>query len=419
MSTSLRARKPKNHLLRATIVMNNSERFVYGICKRSFLSIWSYANPLGKKGRELCDILVVCDPDVIIFSVKDIAVTESNDPGVDWLRWWKKAIRASAKQIYGAERWIRKAPYVIRSDGNAGCPFPEKSTLRIHRVAVALGGQASVPLFFGDFGRGFVHVLDEDSFNTVLKELDTISDFVEYIVEKEAFCSSVREIITGDSEKDWLGLYLYNQRKFPRDYDVLRIDGGLWDKLTSRPEYQRKKQIDRDSYFWDGLIETFCEDVLQGNLELSSSPTGAERALRVMARENRFARRLLGRSFQEFLFRSDKIRSRMVLSPSQITYVFLARPHGDDRRSRIAELADRCFVALGISRENNVPTNTVLGIATEQYVEGKGCSLDLLCLVMEGWTKEDEKKLQYLRQQGGLFSDSSVEYHHEDEYPAC
>jgi len=51
--------------------LDTSEEFVNWVCQQSSLSLWSYASPRGKKGKELCDILVVCDPDIIIISVKD------------------------------------------------------------------------------------------------------------------------------------------------------------------------------------------------------------------------------------------------------------------------------------------------------------------------------------------------------------
>jgi hypothetical protein len=51
--------------------VNQSEEYLARLCRRSFLSLWSYPTPQGKNaGKELCDCLVVCDPDVIIFSVK-------------------------------------------------------------------------------------------------------------------------------------------------------------------------------------------------------------------------------------------------------------------------------------------------------------------------------------------------------------
>lgn len=114
--------------------MNRAEELVYNICRRSFLSLWSYANPKGKdSGKELCDVLVVFDPYVVIISVKEIALAESDDPSTDWRRWRRHAIEESAKQIYGAERWLKSAAQVIKSDGTRGLPLPAKENRRIHR----------------------------------------------------------------------------------------------------------------------------------------------------------------------------------------------------------------------------------------------------------------------------------------------
>ena len=131
---------------------NKSEEFVYQACRHSFLSLWSYANPKGKDGhKELCDILVVCDPDIVIVSVKEITFTNSGNISTDLKRWWKRAIESSVKQIYGAERFIQKTSYVIRSDGKLGLPFPKMNERRIHRIAVALGGKSRLPIPFGNF----------------------------------------------------------------------------------------------------------------------------------------------------------------------------------------------------------------------------------------------------------------------------
>jgi hypothetical protein len=88
--------------------MNKSEELVAKHCTKSFLSLWSYPNPRRGKdsGKELCDVLLVCEPDVIIFSVKEKDVTDSGDISVDWSRWHKRAVEESCKQICGAERSI-------------------------------------------------------------------------------------------------------------------------------------------------------------------------------------------------------------------------------------------------------------------------------------------------------------------------
>lgn len=188
---------------------NESEQLVYDICRKSFLSLWSYANPLGKNSKELCDTLIVCDPDIIIISVKDVRITDSDDISIDWKRWRKRAIDDSAKQIYGAERWIEGASHVIRSDGTIGIRLPEKQNRRIHRVAIALGNQGKSPIAFGDFGKGFVHVFDKVSLNIVMDELDTIGDFVEYLSAKERLYLSGRRTLFHGGEEDLLALYLH------------------------------------------------------------------------------------------------------------------------------------------------------------------------------------------------------------------
>ena len=58
-----------------TEAVNDSEQFVYDICLKSFLSLWSYINPQGKTpGKELCDVLVVCAPHIIVISVKPLCM---------------------------------------------------------------------------------------------------------------------------------------------------------------------------------------------------------------------------------------------------------------------------------------------------------------------------------------------------------
>ena len=38
--------------------VTDSEQFVYEICQKSFLSLWSYVNPRGREpAKELCDVL--------------------------------------------------------------------------------------------------------------------------------------------------------------------------------------------------------------------------------------------------------------------------------------------------------------------------------------------------------------------------
>jgi hypothetical protein len=379
--------------------------------------------PQGKdRGKELCDVLVVCDPDIVIFSIKDIGLKKTSDPTVGWERWRKKAVDASCKQIYGAQRWIDSATNVITRDGEKGIAFPDPSRRRIHRVAVALGSEGEVPLTFGDFGKGFVDVFDEWSLDVVMNELDTISDFVKYLADKEdLYARGAMTMFSSGGEEDLLAFYLHQGREFPEEPDFLVLDGDLWSTLTKKPEWKRRKEADKVSYTWDRLIETLYEDFKNRNMLVSDHPfsatslTDTERILRVMAKEDRFNRRMLSEMLLEFLelAHSRRFRARMVPSLSGVKYVFLAHPLDEDRQHRMAELAGRCFVARGLDPHARI----VVGIATERPEPGKGHSLDALFLDKPGWTDEDQRHFEYLQEEFGYFANSRQSRLRGDEYP--
>jgi hypothetical protein len=388
--------------------VNRSEELVYNICRRSFLSLWSYACPQGKGGKELCDVLIVCDPDVLVISVKEIGLGDSGDISTDWERWSKRAIDASAKQIYGAERWLKFAKRVVKSDGTDGLPLPDLQKRRLHRIAVALGSEGRAPIKYGDLGKGFVHVFDESSFYSVLRELDTISDFVEYLAAKEDYSASGKKIVFEGTEEDLLAIYLHAGRKFPQEYDLTVVGDNLWRALRDKPEYKAKNAANNDSYFWDRLIEVLS----RGEPEIGPSLSEAEIAIRVMAREDRFARRLLGSSFREFL--EDRTsRSRIFVSPSGVVYVFLAVPHGTEIEFLEAELGNRCFVARGLNQQSP----TVVGIGTEYFEDNDSSALFLCYLHKEGWSLEDDAHMKEMQSELGYFVKPRLISRHEDEYP--
>jgi hypothetical protein len=395
--------------------LNQAERFVYAVCRKSFLALWSYVNPQAKSGRELCDILIVCEPDIIIFSVKDVNLTNSGDAQVDWNRWHKRAVEASCSQIYGAEKWVRVAPNVIRKDGTAGLPLPKETNRRIHRVAVAIGGKGEVPFQFGDFGKGFVHVFDELSFGIILQELDTISDFVDYLTAKEELYNSGINTVFEGSEENLLALYLHNGRSFPKDHNIILVGKDLWTDIVDRNEYKAKKISDRESYVWDRLIGVLCDDPLHRDFEFGPSLTEAEFAIRTMARENRFSRRILGKSYREFmeLAQQKQVRSRIVQGFNQVTYVFLAVPHGLDSQSRISELGLRCFIARGLIKDNSI----VVGISTEEFKAGVGSSTYLAYVHLAAWTEKDQRDLEGMQRDLDYFTSPHLKNVHEDEYP--
>ncbi len=395
--------------------MNDAERLVQELCRKSFLSMWSIPNPQGKEaGKELCDVLVVCDPDVVIISVKEITYRPTDDYKTGADRWRSRAIEASAKQIYGAERILGLLGEAKGSDGNVRLRLPPQAERRIHRIAVALGSEGELPLWDGDMGKGFVHVLDEKGLDVVMRELDTISDFVHYLTATETFLETTQVVTEG--LESLLGYYLQNGRKYPESPDLLILTDDIWGGLTSQEAFARRKEADQDSYFWDRLIEhvtdTHDPSLTQAVGDHRSDNPAEERVLRILAREDRFSRRVISKAFIEF-HRDGTIRARMIRSPSGVLYVFLIRPREYDRTLRSRELLARMFIARGLNQE----VVTVVGIATEEYTGEAGFSIDVAGLEKPEWTAEDQREMTELQDQTGAFASPQYTQAHEDEYP--
>ncbi len=400
---------------KANNMKNKAEEFVCEVCKHTFLSLWSHPNPLGKSGKELCDVLIVCEPHIIIFSVKEIKVSDSGSLIIDWKRWNRKAVEESSKQIYGAERWLKASTHVIKKDGTQGLALPKKEDQIIHRVVVALGGKNKVPIIYGDFGRGFIHVFDEISFNIILHEQDTITDFIRYLSAKESLYQSGIDTPFLAGEENLLALYIHRGMTFPSDINKIIISEDAWNTLINKPEYKVRKEQDKVSYLWDKLIDDIGHQIEAGTLALKNAEGNGELILRTMAREDRFGRRILGKSFAEFIHLSaeNKIRARMVTSPTEVLYVFLAVPPSVKRKYRLAELATRCFIARGLNQQIKI----VIGIATEQYQPRIEHSFDLYYLYKPDWTEKDQATMELIQKESGFFIKMTSSEAREDEYP--
>ena len=233
-----------------------SEALVARLSTNSFLRLWTHPNPVGKGGKELCDCLVICGPHIVIFSVKDIEYRDTGDK-TGWDRWHKAAIEKSVKQIWGAERWLRAADRVVRSDGRE-IILPPKAERQFHRVTVSLGGRGQVPLKWGDFGHGFVHLLDEQSLEATFGELTTVTDFVRYLRAAESiFDRGVRPVFIGGGAEDLLALYVQNGPDFGL-FDpatgqpaLALITDGLWAATIKHADYIARNRDLESSYAWD------------------------------------------------------------------------------------------------------------------------------------------------------------------------
>lgn len=396
--------------------VTTSEAYVYKLCTQTFLSLWSFNNPPGKKGKELCDVLVVCDPYVIIISVKDIRYDKGTEgTEVDFKRWQKKAVKNSFKQIYGAERWLEEQTAI---GANAERPLPPLGERKVHRIAVAFGSGGWLPVMSGDFGKGYVHTMTEDSLGIVMGELDTIQDFVHYLDAKESFEGV---LLVEGADIELLGYYLGNNRQldFSGSSRVV-IESGTWEEYIKRPEVRQKKELDRVSYAWDRLIESLASESTTPIGNWNSSESDYERALRILAKENRFNRRLLGEALSNYLripF-GQRPRARFVEALSGVRYVFCSFPNDTDPDDRISELGNRCFVIRHICGDTKGPTDTVVGIGLGEFAKGKGASSDLFFVQFNEWTQKDDELAAEMQKELNLFKGTEIVTSSHTEYPS-
>ena len=387
-----------------------SERLVNDLSTSSFMRLWTHPNPVGKGGKELCDCLVVCGPHIIIISVKDIEFRDTGD-AVGWERWQKAAIDKSVQQIWGAERWLRVADRVIRSDGREVVLAP-KSDRRFHRITVSLGGRGKVPLKWGDLGHGFVHLLDELSLNAAFSELTTITDFVRYLSAVERiFERGAKPVFVGSGAEDLLALYVRHGEAFGLlDPDtgepaLALIQEGIWDALIKNADYLARNKDLESSYAWDRLIDHFVKDLLTNGMfdMFRNEVTQDELALVAMAMQPRGHRANLADAFLEFLHPTTKhVAARVVIADNQAAFVFTA---GDstDRAHRARELMLRCLVVRGRCKS----VRTVVGIATDRPRAGKqGHSSDIVYLHMPDLDPTENTKIDQIQADLGYFKNT-------------
>ncbi|MCJ7651493.1 MAG: hypothetical protein MUP85_23030, partial [Candidatus Lokiarchaeota archaeon] len=343
--------------------MTPSEKYVYELSQHSFLTLWCYPNPKGKKDKELSDVLVFCYPHIIIISVKEIEPTDSGNIDVDWQRWKKTALEKSFNQLYGAERYLNSINKLKLFDGSPGPLLPQIKDRIYHRVAIVIGGEKKMPLLWGDLGKGFIHVFDSITTEILFSELNTISDFTKYMSKKEEFykSGSMSKLIFEGGEEDLLAFYLDNSEEFNLQGTLTILTSGLWDGYKVSEANKNWMKDIKDSIVWDNMIELLSEDFINGRMEVGKEYDNFELVVRTMAKESRYNRILLSKEFLDFI-NTPKVRARIVSSYSGIVYVFMVANRSESREDRRAELGGRCLIV----RKYTPSIDTVIGIATEK-----------------------------------------------------
>lgn len=330
------------------------------LARKTFLSAWSYPSPyLNKKqhgkghGKEACDFLVVFGDHVVIFSDKHIVFQDKGDLQLEWSRWYRHAVTESFKQILGVERWIRKDPSAIYSDRSCTEPlnleWPDSPI--IHRIIVVRGaadrarkernGNASL-LVTNAVAEGatppfhleqpsashFCHVFDEVALEVMLDYLDTATDLIEYLQEKERLFTSVHKVMA-DAEQELLGSYLHNLNDEDRHFiphdpkkDVV-ITAGHWDSFRNGIQFVAWQKANEDSYMWDRMIERIFHHQREGTQyfkDMAGTDLETKKLLYWFAALSRFSRRIMVAKIIEWVGKTsqqENLRGTTVVIPDR------------------------------------------------------------------------------------------------------
>lgn len=459
--------------------VNDSERILTQLCRKSFLRLWSQTNVFtdegfkdGKGGtKELCDALVVFGNDVIVFSDKHIVFQVDNDLKVAWPRWYKRAVRDSCRQLHGAKSWLLRFPGRAFQDPMCArplpVPVPSGSGVRFHLVAVTRGSREAAlshnhgeglgsfalssniegdahfgtPFVIGlpDPEKHFVHVFDEVTIELLLSELDTAADFLDYLRKRETLLGRRGTHVMAYGEEELLATYLRNMNADGTEHvfidvppedgvpDLIMFDLGHFKALADDPGYRRKKQADQISYQWDELIDRFLRfgDPGVHGLFADQKAAESEQGLRLMAAETRYRRRQLAESFIGALRLAEpgKRLGRLVYggvaNETVFMFVVVAKTANESyeeyRRYRIGLL--HAYVQ---TAKLKAPLGTTfVGLAFDnQYKDYPGGSEDLFVLAKPDWTEEELAELEAKRQELRLWGDTmEMSRFRQDEFP--
>ena len=338
----------------------DSERRLAKYADNTFLNLWSYPNPHRfqttnnrRQCKEICDLLVVCQNHLLIFSDKCVNWS-GNDDKESWSRWARKAIMKSKKQLLGAVRWIDKHPTQIYTDNKCTSPLPidlpSCDSRKLHLILVTQGSEEACKKYykgnsesfvirpsvvgsanwdaqqaeFRPFNVGdvnpdgpFIHVFNSKYLSVLMSELDTVVDFTDYLNCRERYLRS-SNLLEAHGEINLFTSYILQADErgthdFPYNPSTspITIQRGDYEKHKKSKAYQLKKEHNRISYIWDELITKFAAHQLAGTLlgkdRKPVNDIDAEKGLRFMALETRLSRRGYGMAIRTALEGGKKV----------------------------------------------------------------------------------------------------------------
>lgn len=445
-------------VIRKSLGLTEGERQIAELCEHSFLKLWSYPNLFKQPGKELCDNLILFGNTIILISEKtkktpfdyDYSLYKDEDSqkplgeryiDILWRRWGKE-LKSSEDQLNGAERWIRKHPDQIYLDSKCLEKFPltipNVEDLKFIKISVINGLNkvnklreqacnnelayelpSDMMLFKMDLNN-IIHLLDDYTFPVIMKELDTVTDFIVFFQKKENLLKSGKSPF-GILDLDLLPIYLtnidYEKCSFclgdleqeAEKADLIIIDNPIdpYPEFTAEKRYIDFRNSLKDSYLWDTLIDSCSQDAFEDILVNGQDLNKVDAILRIMAAETRLSRCELSKLYMDVINSFDISKSykgRAVQSPcnKEIMYVFLqvskqVEETYDEYRLRRRKLAEMYCCAINA---NNDVVKQVVVIASEPVKYNSYLSRDFILYQCQQLSSEE--KIEILKMQEEL-----------------
>ncbi len=412
-----------------------TEKVLSQICDKVFLKLWTYPNPYKKIADELCDILIVFEENIFIFSVKDISFSKSASTEVAWKRWKRKAIDESIDQIKRAENWILNYPDKVFLDAKCEKKIPiniDVDNCKIHRFVIAHGAEqacrehsdeniagslaiaysdkngikTSIFPFMVNLPRDKIyHVFDSANIDIIFSELDTIRDLLSYLEAKESAVKK-HDSIWYCGEEDLLAHYFYNFNSKNKCHYIgdqnksingIVVSQGMWSEFFSSQTYLRKKEANEISYFWDELLQKTFRHAFDGTLLGDGDIFNDQSALCEMAKEPRFIRRALAEGMTNSIKHMPKESNKALAAYGSFyddkMYVFLQfKPFpGWNYETKYRPFRQEMLkIACGVLKTKAPNVKQIIGIAIDPPKYNKIISEDFILFDCENCTKEDE-----------------------------
>ncbi len=390
-----------------------SEQFVNKLCNNTFFALWTFPNPYGKKDKELCDCLVVCDNKIIIISVKEIKYKSTEDITTGWERWTKAAINKSISQLNGAERWLTSQSSFKDKDGIER-PLPPKSEREYYKLSVSIGSNRKVPISWGDDGNGLIYVCDESSFEKLTFTLDTISDLISFFKAMDVLSKNQVKIILNEGGlEDLIASYIMNGYSFEnyfKNNSMLILENDIWDGFTSSEAFKQLEEDKKASLLWDNLVSYFTETILAGQMinTITKEISNDQHAVLEMIKQPRQYRAIIANALNEFI--EKQIPARAVMGTNNTCFVFMSGVLNsrEERESRYKILLGRCLLIK--KRQNDIAK--IVGITADFSKQSPEDAFDIIYQEGNLTTEQEAIAIEFEKQ--GYFKDAQFTNHNKE-----